>query len=173
MGWQDRPYNRERNPGSLNPMSWLINGSVSLGTWFGIDLRAHASLVIYIAFTLLGPGSVGGWRNAVTSMAILFISVLLHEFGHCFGSYSVGGQPSQILMHPLGGLASWEEAVLRPAARHRTTDGPRAIETGVKGCHAMARGDDAVEKPGFPHVSPGKCPPAERREQCAAPAAGF
>ena len=106
MGYQDRPYYRDRNSGSVNPLNWLVNGSVPLGTWFGIEVRAHASLVLYIAFTLLGPGSVGGWRNASTFMAILFCSVLLHEFGHCFGSRLVGGQPTHILMHPLGGLAS-------------------------------------------------------------------
>ena len=119
MGWQDRPYNRERNPGSFNPMQWIVSGSVPLGTWFNIEVRAHASLILYIVFTLLGPGSVGGWKNASTSMAILFISVLLHEFGHCFGSYSVGGQPSQILMHPLGGLAS-SGSPHRPWARFVT-----------------------------------------------------
>ena len=105
MGWQDRSYNRERNPGSLNPMEWLVSGSVPLGTWFNIEVRAHASLVIYILITLLGPGSLGGAKNAFASTLILFFSVLLHEFGHCFGSRWVGGQPSQILMHPLGGLA--------------------------------------------------------------------
>src|SRR5947209_3756477 len=105
MGWQDRSYYRDRNPGSSNPLMWLVSGSVPLGTWFGISVRMHASMVLFIAITLLGPGAVGGWHNAVTSMAILFGVVLLHEFGHCFGSRMVGGQPSQILMHPLGGLA--------------------------------------------------------------------
>lgn len=119
MGWQDRPYNREQNSGSLNPMSWIVNGSVSLGTWFGIDVRAHASLILYSAFTLLAPGSLGGWKNAYASTAILFFSVLLHEFGHCFGSHLVGGQPSQIMMHPLGGLA-FAGSPHRPWARFVT-----------------------------------------------------
>jgi Zn-dependent protease len=106
MGWQDRHYNRGGgDSGSFNPLGWLVSGTVPLGTWFGIDVRAHASLVVYIAITLLAPGSFGSWRNAATSMTILFFSVLLHEFGHCFGSKLVGGDPSQIIMHPLGGLA--------------------------------------------------------------------
>ena len=103
----------------MNPMEWLVSGTVPLGTWFGIDVRAHSSLVLYIAFTLLGPSSVGGYKNAATSMAILFFSVLFHEFGHCFGSRLVGGQPSHIIMHPLGGLA-FSGSPHRPWARFIT-----------------------------------------------------
>jgi Zn-dependent protease len=87
---------------------------MSLGVWFGINVRVHASMIIFIAITLLFPGMLG-WHSSVTSMALLFGIVLLHEFGHCYGSYLVGGQPSQILMTPLGGLAS-ADAPRRPWA---------------------------------------------------------
>jgi len=46
-----------------------------------------------------------GVQNAFWSMSFLFISVLLHEFGHCFGARWVGGEANEILMWPLGGLA--------------------------------------------------------------------
>jgi Zn-dependent protease len=91
---------------------WLLSGSVSLGVWFGINVRVHSSMILFIAFTLLFPGALG-WHSSITSMALLFGIVLLHEFGHCYGSYLVGGQPSQILMTPLGGLAS-ADAPRRP-----------------------------------------------------------
>src|SRR5262249_4862993 len=35
-------------------------------------------------------------------------SVLLHEFSHCFGARWVGGDASEVLLWPLGGLASVE-----------------------------------------------------------------
>jgi Zn-dependent protease len=38
-------------------------------------------------------------------MILLFISVLLHEFGHCFGARLVAGDANEILIWPLGGLA--------------------------------------------------------------------
>ena len=38
-------------------------------------------------------------------MGILFLIILLHEFGHCFAARSVGGEADEILMTPLGGLA--------------------------------------------------------------------
>src|SRR5262249_22289098 len=49
---------------------------------------------------------VGVWRDTLTFVALLFVIVLLHEFGHCLGSRLVGGNPTEIMMHPLGGLAS-------------------------------------------------------------------
>lgn len=104
MGWQDRSYYRDRNYGRSNPLAWL-SGSVSLGTWFGIQVRMHASMVLFIGLTLLFRG-VGTWQDTLTSMGLLFTIVLLHEFGHCFGSRMVGGTPTEILMHPFGGLAS-------------------------------------------------------------------
>jgi Zn-dependent protease len=36
---------------------------------------------------------------------VLFGSVLLHEFGHCFGARYMGGEAREILIWPLGGLA--------------------------------------------------------------------
>ncbi|MCH7765652.1 MAG: M50 family metallopeptidase [Acidobacteria bacterium] len=37
--------------------------------------------------------------------AILFVVVLVHEFGHCFGARYTGGEADEILIWPLGGLA--------------------------------------------------------------------
>jgi Zn-dependent protease len=105
MGWEDRPYYRDR-PSGGNPLAWLWSGSVQLFTIFGIRVRAHASLIIVIALVLLfglGPGS--GIAERVQSMTILFLVVLLHEFGHCFAARWTGGQADEILLTPLGGLA--------------------------------------------------------------------
>jgi Zn-dependent protease len=107
MAWQDRPYYRGNSSGAGNPLSWLLSGSMPLFTAFGIRVRAHASMVILIALTLIMSGARGGlgiW-NAMTGSTILFGIILLHEFGHCFAARSVGGEANDILMWPLGGLA--------------------------------------------------------------------
>ena len=36
---------------------------------------------------------------------LLFLSILLHEFGHCFAARSVDGDATEMLLWPLGGLA--------------------------------------------------------------------
>ena len=38
-------------------------------------------------------------------VGLLFVSVLCHEFGHCFGARHVNGDASDVLLWPLGGLA--------------------------------------------------------------------
>ncbi len=85
---------------------WILNGSVPLFTAFGIRVRAHSSLVLFIGLVLLfGLGQGYTWQDRVFSMTALFGIVLLHEFGHCFSARWVGGEAEDILMHPLGGLA--------------------------------------------------------------------
>jgi Zn-dependent protease len=39
-------------------------------------------------------------------LALLFLTVLLHEFGHCFAARRVGGEANEVLLWPLGGLAA-------------------------------------------------------------------
>jgi stage IV sporulation protein FB len=108
MGWQDRDYNQSgAGTGAANPVLNVLMGSVSIGTWFGIRVRVHATLIILVVLTLLVSGAQGyDLKNRAISMGILFVIILLHEFGHCFASRWVGGNPDDILMWPLGGLAS-------------------------------------------------------------------
>lgn len=107
MAWEDRPYYRDRPSGGPNPLMWLLSGSVRLFEVFRIEVRAHASLLVLIALVLLSDllSARGSLANGATSMTILFASVLLHEFGHCFAARSVGGSANDILLWPLGGLA--------------------------------------------------------------------
>ena len=107
MGWEDRPYYRDRPAGGGGPLMWLMTGSVPLFTAFGIRVRAHAILVLSIALMLLFGFGYPGFtlQDRVTAATILFLIVLLHEFGHCFTARWVGGEADDILMHPLGGLA--------------------------------------------------------------------
>jgi Zn-dependent protease len=86
---------------------WLLTGSVPLFTAFAIRVRAHASLVVYVALILLFGFGYEGFtlQDRVTAASIVFLIVLLHEFGHCFAARWVGGEAHDILMHPLGDLA--------------------------------------------------------------------
>jgi Zn-dependent protease len=89
----------------------FLNASFHIGRLFDINIRIHILFLIYIAWRLLGAGS--GFLLAAIFMAVLFTIVLIHEFGHCFGARSVGGDARDILMWPLGGLA-YAHAPMRP-----------------------------------------------------------
>lgn len=98
------------------PLDNPINWSFRAGRVWGIDVRVHVTFVI-CAIVLLwmelpkpGSGEAVSLGRAVVdafgTYAMLFAVVLLHEFGHCFGARFVGGEADEILLWPLGGLAS-------------------------------------------------------------------
>ena len=108
MGFEDRDYyrNAPRPDGFFGAVGhWLLYGRVPLFELFGIRVQMHSSLVITMVLMLLlrGPGFT--WQDQVISAVLLFLIVLLHEFGHCFGARWSGGDAEEIVLHPLGGLA--------------------------------------------------------------------
>lgn len=85
-------------------MSW----SIPMGSVAGIRIRLHLLFLLYAGAQILwsinqsffGPG------YTAIAMGLLFGIVLLHEFGHCAACRLVGGEADEIMMWPLGGLAS-------------------------------------------------------------------
>lgn len=115
MGFQDRDYYREDRPGWMSgPIGWLLDGRVKLFEVFGITIQIHSSLIVLMALViLLGTGFGTTPQDRVIFVTMLFVIILLHEFGHCLASRWTGGEAREILMWPLGGLAS-VEPVRRP-----------------------------------------------------------
>jgi len=117
-----------------DPFAW----SLPIGRLFGINVRVHwlfpfvaIGYVLHVAWghTII-PGVDGksgtydrypslAWVDACVFMGLLFFSVLLHEFGHCFAARGVGGEASEVLLWPLGGLAN-VELPQRPAPHFLT-----------------------------------------------------
>lgn len=81
-----------------------------MGTLFGVRLRVHLTFLfgglILIATQLQQSEGWRGFLYGCGGWVLLFGIVLLHELGHCFGARWVGGQADEILMWPLGGLAT-------------------------------------------------------------------
>jgi stage IV sporulation protein FB len=95
-----------------NPLSW----SIPLGRVFGITVRMHVFFPVLVLavvarahFAKNGNTPMyepGTWIDAAMLMGLLAISVLLHEFGHCYAARLVDGDASEVLLWPLGGLAT-------------------------------------------------------------------
>jgi Zn-dependent protease len=89
-----------------DPLAW----SIPLGRLFGITIRVHWLFPVVAIGLILRAASkeavAGTWIDVAMILGLLFGSVLLHEFGHCFGARRVNGDASEILIWPLGGLAS-------------------------------------------------------------------
>ena len=93
-----------------DPMSW----SIPVFRAFGIQVRVHIFFLVIALGLFLRQLTLAQYDNVwwldklLLSVVVLFVSVLLHEFGHCFGARYVGGDAREILMWPLGGLAYTE-----------------------------------------------------------------
>ncbi len=92
-----------------DPFAW----SFPFSRLFGITIRVHILFPFVIVGVILQAAFrkdavPNGWIDVTLICAICFVSVLMHEFGHCFGARAVKGDAQDILMWPLGGLASVE-----------------------------------------------------------------
>lgn len=95
---------------SDNPINW----SFKVGRLFAIDIRIHILFIVcavwLISTQVRGAGPGGSFTRALIDglgiECLLFLVVLIHEFGHCWGARKTGGSADEILIWPLGGLAS-------------------------------------------------------------------
>ena len=81
-------------------------GSFRLFRLFGINVFLHWSWFVIAVIRLQYHGlEYGSYVWYGLEYVTLFLIVLLHEFGHALACRSVGGQASQIVLWPLGGVA--------------------------------------------------------------------
>ncbi len=97
-----------------DPLSWRL----PLGRIFGINVQMHVlfplialGLVLRVAFQRPAEGYQvidGTWRDMAVLVTLLILATLVHELGHCLVARRVHGDAHEILLWPLGGLASVE-----------------------------------------------------------------
>lgn len=104
MGWQDRDYGSGDGGGGGMRYALQQAGSYALpiGTYLNVRVSVHWSFFLILLWRMLADGDA--WW-ALRWSSLLFLSVLLHEFGHVLACRRVGGRADEILMWPLGGLA--------------------------------------------------------------------
>ncbi len=76
--------------------------AVPCGIWFGVQVRISIWFVLVFAALCSRLGDV---TLGLTVGAIMFLSVLLHEFGHVLGARRTGGSADEVHITPFGGLA--------------------------------------------------------------------
>jgi len=93
--------------------------SYSVGSLFGIPLRAHGSLVIVLGLLVVlfsqESEDMAGWLLPFMLTLALFGSVVIHELGHALMARRFGIETQQIVLLPIGGVAMLAEAPSRPA----------------------------------------------------------
>jgi Zn-dependent protease len=87
-------------------MQSFLNWSFRLYRLFGIEVRIHWLFPVIAALEILQWSKEEGRADyGAYLMLSLFLSTLIHEYGHCAAARIVGAGADQILLWPLGGLA--------------------------------------------------------------------
>ncbi len=89
-----------------DPMSWAL----PVFRAFGIPVKVHIFFFVVtlgLAFREMNQLKDVYWLDIfLLLVVVLFGVILIHEFGHCFGARFVDGDAKEILIWPLGGLAT-------------------------------------------------------------------
>lgn len=93
-----------------DPMIW----SIPLGRLFGINIKVHILYPVIVLGLMLRYAyqrqpyayPEGTWIDFAILAGLALVSVFLHELGHCFAARRVDGEAHEVLIWPLGGLAT-------------------------------------------------------------------
>lgn len=102
-----------------------VKWSFRVATIAGIQVRVHATFLLLLGYCVwlayLNGSEKGGAALGVQSahttvvfMLLLFLCVLLHEFGHAFAALAFGIRTPDITLLPIGGLARLEKMPTSP-----------------------------------------------------------
>ena len=82
----------------------FLSWNLPLGRWGGVQVRLHFFFILFAVMALHLAHRADLFGYAAMSLAILLVSVLVHEFAHCFAAWKTGGHADQIVLWPFGGL---------------------------------------------------------------------
>ena len=94
-------------------MSWSLN----IGTVAGTVVRVHLTFLLFLAWLFFASYSASGAAAAwdtLLFMVLLFLCVLLHEFGHIFTARAFGVTTPFVTLLPIGGVAQLERIPEEP-----------------------------------------------------------
>lgn len=86
-----------------SPLYW----SIPCGTWFHTRVRMS---VFFPLLALLICLQMRDLQVGLVYSALMVLMVVLHEFGHVFAARMTGGNATEIVLWPLGGLATVQPA---------------------------------------------------------------
>lgn len=94
-------------------MSWSLN----IGSVAGTVVRIHLTFLLFLAWIFAASyasGGAGAAWDSVIFMVLLFLCVLLHEFGHIFTARAFGVPTPYVTLLPIGGVAQLERIPEEP-----------------------------------------------------------
>jgi len=95
-------------------MGWSLN----IGSVAGTAIRIHVTFLLFLAWifgvSYVAGGAQAAW-NGLLFIVLLFLCVLLHEFGHIFTARRFGVMTPDVILLPIGGVARLERIPEKPS----------------------------------------------------------
>jgi len=95
-------------------MKW----SIKIGRYAGIDVYMHVTFLLLISWVALlhwrQSQSVAAAAAGVFFILVVFLCVVLHEYGHALAARRYGIQTRDIILFPIGGVARLERIPTNP-----------------------------------------------------------
>ncbi|MBS7537637.1 site-2 protease family protein [Ancylobacter lacus] len=92
--------------------------SLTIGYVYGTAVRIHVTFLLFLVWIWAAYYQRGGasaaWEG-VAFVALLFLCVLLHEFGHIFAARRYGVKTPEVVLWPFGGIANLERIPEKPS----------------------------------------------------------
>jgi len=139
-------------------MGW----SIPIGSVKGTEIRIHLTFLLLLAWIGIAHYVEGGAQAAlegVVFISLLFLSVLLHEFGHVFAARRYGVQTPDVTLLPIGGVARLERIPEEPGQELVVALAGPAVNIVIAGvlflllAGPMPAGSTEVQNPGVGMVA--------------------
>ena len=95
-------------------MGWSLN----IGSVAGTAIRIHVTFLLFLAW-IFGVSYISGGPQEAWSglefLLLLFLCVLLHEFGHIFTARAFGVSTPDVILLPIGGVSRLERIPEQPS----------------------------------------------------------
>jgi len=96
----------------------MMGWSLKIGSVAGTAVRMHITFLLFLAWIFginyFTQGHQAAWY-ALLFMVLLFLCVLLHEFGHIFTARAFGVATPDVILLPIGGVARLERIPEKPS----------------------------------------------------------
>lgn len=105
MGFENRDYYRGGGDDYLSSPAAILGFSIPFGTWFGARVRLHFWLLLQVGFAVASLARPASDLMVAIYIGLLFVILMLHDFGHRVAAVAVGGRHDDFMLWPAGGLS--------------------------------------------------------------------
>jgi len=120
-------------------MGWSFN----IGSVAGTAVRIHVTFLLFLAWifgvSYIAGGPQQAW-NGLEFLLLLFLCVLLHEFGHIFTARAFGVATPDVILLPIGGVSRLERIPEQPSEEFLIAIAGPAVNVAIAALLVLAGG---------------------------------